>query len=73
MNLQNKISGQHTQLQTGLSQFGLRPKDWIIELGVNDLLLIRNKSEESFCFVGKVKTSKKPQKLDWQFITLASL
>jgi hypothetical protein len=59
-------------LQTGLSQFGLRPSDWDIIPQSNDLHMIKNKVEDDFYFVGESKR-KKNKKIEWKFITLASL
>jgi hypothetical protein len=67
----------YSKLKIGLSQFGLCPNDWNIEPKNNDFILIKNKTEENFYFIGKTKMTKhidsKNEQLSWQFITLASL
>ncbi len=63
----------YSQLKSSLSQFGLCPNDWTIEPKNNDYILIKNKTEENFYFIGKTQFTKKNEQLAWQFITLASL
>ncbi len=67
-----KNTSEILTLQTGLSQFGLRPTDWDIIPQSNNFLVIKNKSEEDFYFVGKANL-KNDKKIEWKFITLASL
>jgi hypothetical protein len=64
---------EQKQLQSSLSSFGLSPNDWKIEPQNNNLILIKNKFEESFYFIGETVRSKKLNQIDWKFITLASL
>ncbi len=71
--LNQNNSRQYTQLQTGLSEFGLSPNDWSLEPKDNNFMLIKNKSEKNFYFIGKTTVKKNSEQLDWQFITLASL
>lgn len=59
-------------LQTGLSQFGLRPTDWDIIPQSNNLHVIKNKSEDDFYFVGEAGR-KSNDTIEWKFITLAGL
>jgi hypothetical protein len=67
----------HSKLKLGLSQFGLCPNDWNIEPKNKDFVLIKNKIEENFYFIGKIKMTKQidsqKEQLAWQFITLAGL
>ena len=65
-------SAKILKLQTGLSQFGLRPTDWDIIPQSNNYHLIKNKSAEDFYFVGKANM-KNDEKIEWTFIALASL
>lgn len=51
-----------------LSLYGLRPDEWMIEQKAYQKMLIKNKKEQSFCFIGEV--SKKQQ---WKNIELYSL
>ena len=64
---------EQTQLQSSLSQFGLSPDDWRFEPKNNNFILIKNKIEENFYFIGKTMRSENSDQLDWKFITLASL
>jgi hypothetical protein len=64
---------KYTQLKNKLSQFGLSPNEWAIELKKNGFALIRNVSEENFCFIGQIQCLEKSKKFDWKLITLASL
>jgi hypothetical protein len=72
-NYTKHIGSKYLQLQSSLSQFGLCPNDWNIEPQKNDFILIKNKTEESFYFIGKIKQKTNSDKIDWKFITLASL
>jgi hypothetical protein len=74
MNTESKqrIASEILKLQTGLSQFGLRPTDWDIIPQSNNLHVIKNKSQDDFYFVGKADR-KSNNKIEWKFITLASL
>lgn len=74
MNIESiqRNSAKILKLQTGLSQFGLRPTDWDIIPQSNNFLVIKNKFEEDFYFVGKANL-KNDKKIEWKFITLASL
>ncbi len=68
-----QTSIEQTQLRSGLSQFGLCPNDWKFEPKNNNFVLIKNKVEENFYFIGKTIRSEKSNQINWQFITLASL
>ncbi len=74
MNIESKQrnTSEILTLQTGLSQFGLRPTDWDIIPQSNNFHVIKNKSEDDFYFVGKVNR-KNNDKIEWKFITLAGL
>ncbi len=74
MNLSaEQVYTEQMQLQSGLSQFGLSPDDWEFEPKNNNIILIKNKFEENFYFIGKTIRSGKSNQIDWKFITLASL
>lgn len=64
---------EYLQLQSSLSQFGLSPNDWDIIPKRNDFILIKNKTESDFYFIGKTMRKKNSQNIDWKFITLAGL
>lgn len=74
MNIETKHrnTSEILALQTGLSQFGLRPTDWDIIPQSNNLHVIKSKSEDDFYFVGKADR-KSNDNIEWKFITLAGL
>lgn len=69
----NKVSNSSKVLQKKLSQYGLCPDDWSMEPKSNDYVLIKNKTEKNFYFIGKTTPSETKNELSWKFITLASL
>lgn len=67
------VTNNSQQLQKKLSEYGLCPDDWSMESKNNDYILIKNKSEQNFYFIGKTVVSKVTNELCWKYITLASL
>jgi len=63
-------ANQIYKLQLQLSLFGLHPIDWTIQKNSKLTFKIKNKSEETFYFIGTLKNESDDQ---WAKIYLASL
>ena len=69
--LQTNISENKSDLNSQLSQFGLQPKEWSLINEQNNQIIIQNKFDDSFCFIGSVQNLDGKQK--WENIQLISL
>lgn len=57
------------ELVLNLTQFGLCPFDWTIEVKNNNLAVIKNTQEEDFQFIGKLDATNS----HWEYIQLHSI
>lgn len=69
----NQMGNEILTLQSRLSHFGLCPTEWDLIPKKDNFLLIRNKFEQSFYFLGETQQKERTEKPDWKFITLISL
>jgi hypothetical protein len=66
-----KIKNVKNQLKTNLSQFGLNPLDWTLELCSKNKFKIINLNDENILFLGEFYAER--QKIKWKQISLLSL
>ena len=69
--LQTNVSENKNDLNSQLSQFGLQPTEWSLLNEQNDQIIIQNKFDDSFYFIGSVQNLDGKQK--WKNIQLVSL
>lgn len=67
----DKINSEHTYLLKSLSEFGLKPADWMLVQNDEKMYLIRNIIEPGFYFIGLVKANDGQRQ--WRSIHLAGL